>query len=281
MVAIWMLISALLSIFVGAAKALQIAQFADLFAFLDSSARSYETAFTVVGVLLLATGLASIVLCWALLEAKPSSRTWAIVVLGLGALGWFVFVAIPLSTGFPASAELLIMGAIGVVNIMAMAYLFSREAVAHLEGAGPGYMPQGGAPGETVVHEVRREPVAQVHQAPPQPPIAPTEVAQRPPQVAGWLLVKGGGSFAGKQFELDRGRNRIGRDPAQCRIVLDNPRISAEHADIKFENGRFVVYDLASLNGTFVNGQRVQRQMLYDGDEVRLADAVTMVFKMV
>lgn len=113
----------------------------------------------------------------------------------------------------------------------------------------------------------------------PTPRIEPTRrVEERAPAMA-WLVIKSG-PRPGQQFGLTRGRNTIGRDGTRCDIVLDDRAVSAEHARINFENGQFVIYDLASLNGTFVNRQRVQRQLLMDGDLVRLGNT-TLVFKKV
>lgn len=106
-----------------------------------------------------------------------------------------------------------------------------------------------------------------------------TELIARPSPPAAWLVYRSPGS-AGRQFPLQVGRNTIGRDGGRCQVVLDDPTVSGEHATIVFEHGRFVLYDLASTNGTFLNGQRIQRQMLYDGDEVRLGNSV-LVFKKV
>ena len=94
-----------------------------------------------------------------------------------------------------------------------------------------------------------------------------------------WLVVKSG-ARAGKQFGLGRGRNTIGRDGSRCDIVLDDGAVSAQHAQVNFENGQFAIYDLASLNGTFVNQQKVQRQLLMDDDMVRIGNT-TFVFKKV
>lgn len=94
-----------------------------------------------------------------------------------------------------------------------------------------------------------------------------------------WLVVKSG-ARAGKQFGLGRGKNTIGRDGSRCDIVLDDGAVSAQHAQVNFENGQFVIYDLASLNGTFVNRQKVQRQLLMDDDMVIIGNT-TFVFKKV
>lgn len=53
---------------------------------------------------------------------------------------------------------------------------------------------------------------------------------------------------------------RIGRDPVECQIQYDNakyPMVSRKHAELRFEGGRWIVHDLNSSYGTYVNGQRV------------------------
>jgi hypothetical protein len=105
----------------------------------------------------------------------------------------------------------------------------------------------------------------------------PTQIAQVPVQAAGWLVFKSG-SRAGRALSLKRGVNTIGRS-SRCDLNVDDPRVSGEHARVIYENGQFVIYDMASLNHTFVNGHQVQKQMLMDGDEIRLGDSTTFVFK--
>lgn len=50
---------------------------------------------------------------------------------------------------------------------------------------------------------------------------------------------------------------KVGRDPAQCPITLNEPRVSGVHATLKFEGGRFMVRDEGSNNGTYVDGARI------------------------
>ncbi len=66
----------------------------------------------------------------------------------------------------------------------------------------------------------------------------------------------------------------IGR-AAECDVVLDEPRISRQHATITGDSQQYHVYDAGSLNGTFVNGRRVLANTatrLHPGDELRFAD---------
>jgi len=60
-------------------------------------------------------------------------------------------------------------------------------------------------------------------------------------------------------------------------IVIDDPRISRHHAQLRAVSGHFVLYDLNSTGGTFVNGQRTDEITLYPGDLISLA-GVTMVY---
>jgi len=60
---------------------------------------------------------------------------------------------------------------------------------------------------------------------------------------------------------------RVGRSPA-AGVVLDDASVSRRHALIALRDGRSVVLDDRSLNGTWVNGQRVRALALSDGDEV-------------
>jgi pSer/pThr/pTyr-binding forkhead associated (FHA) protein len=49
----------------------------------------------------------------------------------------------------------------------------------------------------------------------------------------------------------------VGRDPAQCPILLIEPRVSGIHATLKFERGQLMVRDETSNNGTWVSGTRI------------------------
>lgn len=64
--------------------------------------------------------------------------------------------------------------------------------------------------------------------------------------------------------------NDIGRHGWGNQVVLDDPHVSGKHAKIRLESGRYVLYDLAALNGTWLNGQRISRSMLMDGDVITL-----------
>jgi pSer/pThr/pTyr-binding forkhead associated (FHA) protein len=50
---------------------------------------------------------------------------------------------------------------------------------------------------------------------------------------------------------------RVGRDPAQCRVMLNEPRVSGVHSTLKFEGSQLWVRDETSNNGTYVAGSRI------------------------
>ncbi|HZP32987.1 MAG TPA: FHA domain-containing protein [Candidatus Acidoferrales bacterium] len=82
------------------------------------------------------------------------------------------------------------------------------------------------------------------------------------------LVVKFEGSVLQK-VAVNGGAITIGRSPDNS-IPIDNLAVSSHHAEIKSEQGRLVIEDLNSLNGTFVNSQRVKRSTLKDGDVVSI-----------
>jgi hypothetical protein len=65
---------------------------------------------------------------------------------------------------------------------------------------------------------------------------------------------------------------RVGRDPGND-VVLRDPKVSRRHAEIVFERGFFVLHDLQSANGTYVNGIRVNVAPLTNGSELKLGSS--------
>jgi pSer/pThr/pTyr-binding forkhead associated (FHA) protein len=73
------------------------------------------------------------------------------------------------------------------------------------------------------------------------------------------------------RYPLSLERTSIGRS-RDNNIHLTDERASRHHARIDLQQGTFVISDLDSANGTFVNGQRIQRHALRSGDEIRIGD---------
>src|SRR5882672_7898714 len=63
----------------------------------------------------------------------------------------------------------------------------------------------------------------------------------------------------------------VGRDPGND-IILRDPKVSRHHAEIIFERGFFVVHDLSSANGTYINSKRVRVAPLTHGAKVRMGN---------
>ena len=83
------------------------------------------------------------------------------------------------------------------------------------------------------------------------------------------LVVRSGGGRAGEHFVPENDRTTIGRSP-DCDIFLDDVTVSRTHAVLRQQDGRYVIEDQGSLNGTFVNRRRIDSSPLTDGDEVQI-----------
>ena len=71
--------------------------------------------------------------------------------------------------------------------------------------------------------------------------------------------------------------NTIGRHPSNTLQILDRI-VSKEHCHIDLVSGQYVLRDLGSLNGTYVNGERVQEHPLDDGDEITMGQPGATIF---
>ena len=72
-----------------------------------------------------------------------------------------------------------------------------------------------------------------------------------------------------ERFDLPERATRVGRHEEND-IVLAGPTVSARHATIRREQVGTVIEDEGSLNGTFVNGELVQQQLLEAGDRIQI-----------
>ena len=89
------------------------------------------------------------------------------------------------------------------------------------------------------------------------------------------LVLKFGNSVL-KQVLVAENEVSIGRSPENG-IVIDNPAVSHFHARVFNEEGRLMLEDFGSLNGTFVNGQRVKMVTLKAGDAVGIGKHTIVV----
>jgi pSer/pThr/pTyr-binding forkhead associated (FHA) protein len=86
-----------------------------------------------------------------------------------------------------------------------------------------------------------------------------------------FLIVEGVKVFPLKESVVNIGRR------LENHLVIDDPRISRNHSQLRAINGRFVLFDLNSTGGSFVNGQRTSQTVLYPGDVISLA-GVALIF---
>ncbi len=92
------------------------------------------------------------------------------------------------------------------------------------------------------------------------------------------VLIAREGQFDGQQWTIDQDEFVIGRG-SDCHVILPERQVSRYHAKIWFENGRYLLEDLDSKNGTHLNGSPVEGKVaLQDGDEISIALAVKLVF---
>jgi pSer/pThr/pTyr-binding forkhead associated (FHA) protein len=82
------------------------------------------------------------------------------------------------------------------------------------------------------------------------------------------LLVKHGPN-AGSTFLIEQDATSIGRDP-KSDVFLDDVTVSRKHAELRRTSGAFTIHDLGSLNGTYVNRERVEMTTLASGDELQV-----------
>jgi len=101
------------------------------------------------------------------------------------------------------------------------------------------------------------------------PPAADAENEQVPENA--FLIIDGD-----TVFTLDQPVINIGRR-LDNHLVIDDPRVSRLHAQLRATKGHFMISDLGSTGGTYVNGQRIRQSLLYPGDIISLA-GVTLVF---
>ena len=83
------------------------------------------------------------------------------------------------------------------------------------------------------------------------------------------LLVIQRGPNAGSKFLIDKDVTTAGRHP-ESDIFLDDVTVSRRHAEFRRDDGKFFIRDAGSLNGTYVNRQRVEEAQLVSGDELQI-----------
>lgn len=103
-------------------------------------------------------------------------------------------------------------------------------------------------------------------------PLTPEEAAAigaLPPGSAFLISRRTSGAADRGRYLLDAEHVKIGRNPDND-ICLDDITVSRHHLELHREQLLYFVHDLASLNGTYLNHDRVELAALHDGDEIRV-----------
>ncbi len=135
-------------------------------------------------------------------------------------------------------------------------------------------------PNPALARTVRIDPDAAAAPAAADDPMRKTIVMNRPPQIGAvaWLVADRG-THKGQAHRIDGERSILGAD-ATADIRIDDGHVSDRHASLRFDAGVFTLTDLDSTNGTRINGEAIQRQILADGDRIGLGES-SWVFKCV
>ncbi|GAB4482038.1 MAG: hypothetical protein OHK0031_04380 [Anaerolineales bacterium] len=99
--------------------------------------------------------------------------------------------------------------------------------------------------------------------------------------MAQFQLVMHSGPTPGKTFALEGDVLTIGRE-ASNPIAINDAEVSRKHTQLVFQGGKYIVSDLGSTNGTFVNGTRLTgQQVLQPGDIISLGEQINLLYEAV
>lgn len=92
--------------------------------------------------------------------------------------------------------------------------------------------------------------------------------------VCGWLVVLRG-RRQGRDFRIEKDNSVLGRN-GSCDYVIEDDTVSSEHCRIRIEDSKFVINDLGSGNGTYLNGERIYHADLQDGDVLKVGESLVL-----
>ncbi len=99
--------------------------------------------------------------------------------------------------------------------------------------------------------------------------------------MAQFQLVMHSGPTPGKTFPMEGDVLTIGREASNA-IAINDAEVSRKHAQLVFQGGKYIITDLGSTNGTFVNGQRLTGQhVLQPGEIVSLGEQISLLYEVV
>ena len=95
---------------------------------------------------------------------------------------------------------------------------------------------------------------------------------KRKPPVVGWFVAMNGDQ-KGEDFRLHEGKNSVGSG-GDSQISLKDSTVSGQHASVRYEDGKFILTDLDSSNGTYLNDRKAVREELKDNDIIRFGEII-------
>ncbi len=255
--------------------ALAVAAASAFWVFYDAARRGVKATawqtLTVIGVILV---LPSLVL-WGFPTLSTGNLAAAVVPLayvGLGAAALALFSLFLYLAGVGVGPGVILCPVCGQPQHPSWEYCpyCARREAEQAAVATPPPPPPPPAPPKVPTEPVALQPV----EAPPRR-MEKTEV-RRPtrPQELAWLVLLSG-THAGKEFRLGE-TTTIGRDPAHNDVVVDDSAVSRQHAKVRLQEGQFVLYDLASTDGTFVKDRetgewvKAHKHTLANGDRIKM-----------
>lgn len=106
-------------------------------------------------------------------------------------------------------------------------------------------------------------------------PSVPKMSAPPPPRPAKQFALRFiSGKYQGGEFPLPHGREIVVGRSSELDMVLVEDMVSRRHAKITLTDDQIVIQDLGSTNGTFVNGEKIKRARLHEGDRVLIGTSI-------
>ncbi len=110
------------------------------------------------------------------------------------------------------------------------------------------------------------------------PDVMPDRVPHSPGQGRTRLALRFiSGKYQGGEYPLEEGRRIVIGRSSDLDMVLVEEMVSRRHSQIAMQNGIITIEDLGSTNGTFVNGEKIQRATLREGDRVLIGTSILKV----
>lgn len=177
--------------------------------------------------------------------------------------------------------SILVIVLIGLLIVLAIVLAWKTFMLRRTRAASPTPLQQESLPSPPAPPQAE---APQPAPALPQPVVAAAEPTRQPPQPPkpglAFLEIASSANKQPVYYPLIGAVTTIGRDPT-CDILLDESltAVSRRHAQIERANDDYILVDLASSNGVFIDNVAVQRNRLRDGVEINMGRAVSFIFR--